>query len=44
MIDIQGLERIIKGEVFTDNGDVWYHDPIINEWYQELQYYKQNIF
>lgn len=43
-IDIQGLERIIKGEVFTDDGDVGYHDPIINKWYQELCVINRNIF
>lgn len=36
LIDIGGLERIIKGEVFTDYGNIEYRDPIINEWYQEL--------
>ena len=43
-IDIHGLERIIKGEVFTDYGDVWYHDPIIYYWYQELCVRNRNIF
>lgn len=43
-IDIQGLERIIKGEVFTDYGNVWYHEPIIYYWYQELCVRNRNIF
>ena len=43
-IDIQGLERIIKGEPFRDYEYIWHHDPIIYYWYQELCVIDRNSF